>query len=256
MATIRQTIESKGSNILNIYFTAGHPTLESVPVIISELEKAGADLIELGMPYSDPLADGPAIQRSSEIALRNGQTIAILFSQVKEARKTSSIPLILMGYYNQLIQYGEEKFVKEAHDAGIQGLIIPDLPMEVYESRYKDIFDKYGMEISFLITPMTSDERIRQADRLSSAFIYVVSKSSVTGKQEDLSEEQLSYLDRIRAMDLKSPALVGFGIFDRNSKQAVNRFFNGVIVGSAFIRALEAGQDDLPGTVRVFMEGL
>lgn len=256
MKSIRSTIISKGYNILNVYFTAGHPTLDSVPLIISELSKAGADLIELGMPYSDPLADGPAIQRSSEIALRNGQTIAHLFGQVKEARKTSSIPLILMGYYNQMLQYGEEKFVREAHEAGIQGLIIPDLPMEVYESRYKEVFTKYAMEISFLITPMTSDDRIRQADRLSSAFVYVVSKSSVTGKQEDLSEEQINYFKRVRDTGLKSPALVGFGIHDRKSRQSAGHFFNGVIVGSAFIRAVEEGRDDLPAAISSFVQNL
>ncbi len=256
MTSIRNTIETRKAGVLNIYFTAGHPTLESVPIIINELEKAGADLIELGMPYSDPLADGPSIQRSSEIALKNGQTIDRLFDQVREARKTASIPLILMGYYNQLLQYGEEKFVINAKKAGIQGMIIPDLPMEVYESRYMNLFSSNHMEISFLITPMTSEQRIRQADRLSSAFVYVVSRSSVTGRQEDLTGEQLAYFEKIKSMNLLSPTLAGFGIHDRQSRNAAGQYFNGVIVGSAFIRALEEGGSDYSHTVKTFMARL
>lgn len=243
MKSIRQTILDKGHNILNVYFTAGHPTLESTEIIIKALEENGVDLIELGMPYSDPLADGPTIQKSSEIALKNGQTIQNIFLQVKSARTVSKIPIILMGYYNQMLQYGVEKFLKDANIAGIQGLIIPDMPMEVFENEYQALFEKYNVEISFLITPMTSDERIKQADRLSSAFLYVVSQSSITGKQGGISADQLKYFERVKNLKLESPALIGFGIHDKNTRDIANTFSNGVIVGSAFIRILEKNEN-------------
>lgn len=243
MKSIRQTILDKGHNILNVYFTAGHPTLESTEIIIKALEENGVDLIELGMPYSDPLADGPTIQKSSEIALKNGQTIQNIFLQVKSARTVSKIPIILMGYYNQMLQYGVEKFLKDANIAGIQGLIIPDMPMEVFENEYQALFEKYNVEISFLITPMTSDERIKQADRLSSAFLYVVSQSSITGKQGGISADQLNYFKRVKNLKLESPALIGFGIHDKNTRDIANTFSNGVIVGSAFIRILEKNEN-------------
>jgi tryptophan synthase alpha chain len=239
MQTIRQAILDKGKNVLNVYFTAGHPTLESTEIIIKALAENGVDLIELGMPYSDPLADGPTIQRSSEIALRNGQIISNIFSQVKAVRNHCEIPIIMMGYFNQMLQYGAEKFLHDAHDAGIQGLIIPDMPMEIYERDYLDMFRKYKMEVSFLITPMTSAERIRQADNLSSAFLYIVSQSSITGKQGGISNAQLAYFDRIKAMNLSSPSLIGFGIHDKKTREIANEYSNGAIVGSAFIRVLE-----------------
>lgn len=243
MQTIRQTIINKGKNVLNVYFTAGHPTLESTGTIIKALAENGVDLIELGMPYSDPLADGPTIQKSSEIALKNGQTIDNIFRNVKNVRTTHSIPVIMMGYFNQMLQYGAEKFLQDAHDAGIQGLIIPDMPMEIYERDYLEMFKKYQMEVSFLITPMTSEERIRQADSLSSAFLYVVSQSSITGKQGGISETQLAYFTRINAMNLTSPSLIGFGIHDKATREIANQYSNGAIVGSAFIRILERSED-------------
>lgn len=243
MQTIRQTIINKGKNVLNVYFTAGHPTLESTEMIIKSLADNGVDLIELGMPYSDPLADGPTIQKSSEIALKNGQTIDNIFRNVKNVRTTCSIPIIMMGYFNQMLQYGAEKFLQDAHDAGIQGLIIPDMPMEIYERDYLEMFKKYQMEVSFLITPMTSEERIRQADSLSSAFLYVVSQSSITGKQGGISETQLAYFTRIKTMNLKSPSLIGFGIHDKATREIANQYSIGAIVGSAFIRILERSED-------------
>lgn len=252
MKTIRQTIQDKGKNILNVYFTAGHPTLESTEIIIRSLADNGVDLIELGMPYSDPLADGPTIQKSSEIALKNGQTISNIFQNVRNIRKTHDIPIILMGYFNQMLQYGAEKFIVDAHESGIQGLIIPDMPMEIYERHYKDLFEKYQMEISFLITPMTSEERIRQADRLSSGFLYIVSQSSITGKQGGISEEQLAYFERIKTMNLYSPSLIGFGIHDNTTRNIANLYSNGAIVGSAFIRILE-GSEDLSSDINTFI---
>ncbi|MBK9566661.1 MAG: tryptophan synthase subunit alpha [Saprospiraceae bacterium] len=255
MQTIRQTITDKQKNVLNVYFTAGHPTLESTEIIIKSLAENGVDLIELGMPYSDPLADGPTIQKSSEIALKNGQSISNIFQNVRNIRKTHDIPIILMGYFNQMLQYGAEKFIADAHESGIQGLIIPDMPMEIYERDYKDLFQKYQMEISFLITPMTSDERIRQADSLSSAFLYVVSQSSITGKQGGISEDQLAYFNRIKAMNLKSPSLIGFGIHDKPTREIANQYSNGAIVGSAFIRILEENQD-LQNNISDFINNL
>ena len=255
MQTIRQTITDKQKNVLNVYFTAGHPTLESTEIIIKSLAENGVDLIELGMPYSDPLADGPTIQKSSEIALKNGQSISNIFQNVRNIRKTHDIPIILMGYFNQMLQYGAEKFIADGHESGIQGLIIPDMPMEIYERDYKDLFQKYQMEISFLITPMTSDERIRQADSLSSAFLYVVSQSSITGKQGGISEDQLAYFNRIKAMNLKSPSLIGFGIHDKPTREIANQYSNGAIVGSAFIRILEENQD-LQNNISDFINNL
>lgn len=255
MKSIRQTILDKGRNILNVYFTAGHPTLESTEIIIKALADSGVDLIELGMPYSDPLADGPTIQQSSEMSLKNGQTISNIFQNVKNIRVTHKIPIILMGYFNQMLQYGAEKFIAEAHESGIQGLIIPDMPMEVYNRDYKGFFEKYQMEISFLITPMTSNERILQADRLSSAFLYVVSQSSITGKQGGISEEQIEYFNRIQNMALQSPTLIGFGIHDKTTRNIADQYSNGAIVGSAFIRILEDAKN-LPNAIKTFISSL
>jgi tryptophan synthase alpha chain len=252
MKTIRNTIIDKGQNVLNVYFTAGHPTLDSVVPLIVGLANHDVDLIELGMPYSDPLADGPTIQNSSALALKNGQTIGNIFKQVKEARKTTEIPIILMGYFNQMLQYGVEKFLEDSSTAGIQGLIIPDMPMDIYERDYLPMFQKYSMEISFLITPMTSIERIHQADRLSSGFLYVVSQSSITGKQGGFDEKQIQYFKRIHAMDLKSPRLIGFGIHDKETRDIADNYGQGSIVGSAFIRQLDQNLP-LEASVEQFM---
>jgi tryptophan synthase alpha chain len=255
MQTIRQTIKDKGNNILNVYFTAGHPTLDSTEIIIKSLADSGVDLIELGMPYSDPLADGPTIQHSSEIALKNGQTISNIFQNVKNIRKTHHIPIILMGYFNQMLQYGAERFISDAHHCGIQGLIIPDMPMEIYERDYQYLFKEYQMEISFLITPMTSYNRILQADRLSSAFLYVVSQSSITGKQGGISDEQIAYFEKIENMHLQSPKLIGFGIHDKETRKIANKYSNGAIVGSAFIRTLESS-NEYSATIQSFISSL
>jgi tryptophan synthase alpha chain len=239
MKSIRQTIIDKGHHITNVYFTAGHPTLESVVPLIHALERSGADLIELGMPYSDPLADGTTIQQSSAIALAHGQTITHILDQVRTARASATIPIILMGYYNQMLQYGVERFIADCGSAGIQGLIIPDLPMDIYVERYRDLFERHSIEIAFLITPMTSDERIRQADSLSSAFLYVVSQSSITGKQGSFDDTQLAYFQRIKDMKLISPQLLGFGIHNAETFDTACRYFHGAIIGSAFIRAID-----------------
>jgi len=216
-----------------VYFTAGYPQLTSTVDIIKSLSAAGVDLIELGMPYSDPLADGTTIQQSSQIALANGLHLDLLFDQVVESRQHSDVPIIMMGYFNQVLQYGEERFLQKAATCGVDGMIIPDMP----------IFDTLGLGMSFLITPMTSDERIRQADRLSSGFIYVVSSSSITGKSGDISAAQTAYFQRIKAMNLESPQLIGFGIHDKKTYDTACDHSDGAIIGSAYIRALSAGTD-------------
>lgn len=252
---IRERIKQASGRALNVYFTAGYPTLDSIPTIISSLEKSGVDLIELGMPYSDPLADGVTIQNSSRIALDNGLNLKILFEQIKIARKSTTIPIIMMGYFNQLLQYGVDDFLKLASDNGVTGMIIPDLPMDIYEGYYKSMFEKRNLAISFLICPMTSNERIKQADRLSSAFIYVVSQSSITGKKGEISEQQKSYFNRIESMNLDSPRLIGFGIHDHKTFETACSFSDGAIVGSAYIRAL-ADTNDIAETTSSFIKSI
>jgi len=252
---IRDKIKAADGKALNVYFTAGFPTLRSIPTIVRSLEASGADLIELGMPYSDPLADGVTIQNSSKIALENGLNLKILFEQIEEARKTATIPIIMMGYFNQLLQFGVEEFLKLAAEKGVDGLIIPDLPMDIYERDYQKKFEQYGLTISFLISPMTSEERIRQADRLSSAFIYVVSQSSITGKKGDITKDQKAYFDRIQSMQLSSPRLIGFGIHDHKTFETACHYSDGAIVGSAYIRAL-ADCKDIEATTTDFIQKL
>jgi tryptophan synthase alpha chain len=230
---------NKKSNILNIYFTAGHPSVESTIDIILELERNGVDLIEIGMPYSDPLADGPTIQNSGMLALQNGMNLNLLFQQVAEVRKQTQIPLILMGYYNQVVQYGDIKFFNKCKEAGIDGLILPDLPLDVYEQDYQKILKELDLKITFLITPQTGAARIKKVDKLTTGFLYIVSSYSLTGSKSGISEEQIDYFNRIKAMNLKQPQLIGFGISDKASFDIACKYANGAIIGSAFIRALE-----------------
>lgn len=251
-----ELFKRKQKEVLNVYFTAGHPTLDSTVVIIKELASQGADIIEIGMPYSDPMADGETIQKSSAIALKNGMGLNVLFNQVAEVRKTVDIPLIVMGYYNQLIQYGIEDFVKKAAEVGIDGMIIPDLPMAIYRDAHKALFKKYNICHSFLITPQTSEERIRMADELSSGFIYMVSQSSITGKTADISNEQISYFDRVNQMNLKNPRLIGFGIHDKATKERAFKYSNGAIIGSAFIRAVANKAHSIENNIESFFAGL
>lgn len=229
----------KRSHVLNVYFTAGYPQLDATVSVIHHLRDAGADIIELGIPYSDPLADGTTIQGSSAIALKNGINLKQIFDQVSEVRtQKNEIPIIFMGYFNQILQFGEEKFLKECQLAGVDGLIVPDIPMQIYEKQYKKLFKQYNIGISFLITPDTSDQRILKADQLSTDFIYVVSQSSITGKTGEISQQQIEYFDRIKSLQLKSPTLIGFGIHDHKTFAMASQYSNGAIVGSAFIRQL------------------
>lgn len=245
----------KHRHILNIYFTAGYPQLEDTVPIIRSLADAGVDLIEIGMPYSDPMADGETIQRSSMQALQNGMTLAKLFEQIREARRYTQVPLVLMGYFNQMMQYGEEKFIADCQAAGIDGLILPDLPVYEYESFYKDLVEAADLRMSFLITPQTDQARILTIDRASKGFIYMVSSSAITGNSSGISEAQIAYFQRIQAMKLAKPRLIGFGISDAESFQTACAYANGAIIGSAFIRAL-GKSEDVSASSHAFVENI
>jgi tryptophan synthase alpha chain len=226
----------ENKKLLSIYFTAGYPSLNDTKSIIQDLEKSGVDMIEIGLPFSDPLADGPTIQASSTQALKNGMTTEVLFNQIKDIRKTVIIPLIIMGYFNPMMQYGVEAFCKKCSEIGIDGLIIPDLPVDVYHDEYKSIFEKYGLINVFLITPQTSVERINFIDSISNGFIYMVSSASVTGSQSGFGEEQTNYFKRISEMNLKNPQIIGFGISDSKTFTQATQYAKGAIIGSAFIK--------------------
>lgn len=228
--------------ILNVYCTAGYPQLESTLPVMNALQEHGADIIELGMPYSDPLADGPTIQQSSTIALQNGMTIKKLFEQLKDFRNGIAVPVILMGYMNPVLQYGFEKFCRQAAEVGIDGLILPDLPMFEFETEYSTIIKKNGLDFIFLVTPETSDERIKKLDELSSGFLYAVSSSSTTGSNKNISDMK-TYLQKLQNLKLKNPVLVGFGIKDRKTFELACKYANGAIIGTAYIKALEATND-------------
>ncbi len=230
--------------LLSIYFTAGYPSLNDTVKIIQDLAANGIDMIEIGLPFSDPLADGPTIQNSSTVALKNGMTTHILFEQLKDIRKSVSIPLILMGYFNPMLQYGVEAFCKKCHDIGIDGLIMPDLPLEVYQEKYEAIYKKYELKNIFLITPQTSDERIKQIDAASDAFIYMVSSASVTGSKSGFGDEQTAYFERIAHKNLKNPQIIGFGINNAETFQQATKTAKGAIIGSAFIKYLTANGVD------------
>ena len=226
------------NNLISIFFTAGFPKLHDTTTIISELNKSNVDFIEVGLPYSDPLADGPTIQDSSQIALQNGMNLDIVFEQLKSIKETNTTPLVLMGYVNQLLKYGEDKFCKACVDCGIETVILPDLPMVEYENHYQQLFKKYGLTNVFLITPHTSEERIRKIDKLTEAFIYVVASASITGAKGEISNQQIAYFERIKAMNLKSNLIIGFGISDNKTFTTACNYANGAIIGSAFIKEL------------------
>ncbi|AOW10867.1 tryptophan synthase subunit alpha [Flavobacterium gilvum] len=238
MNRINQKLQEE-QKILSIYFSAGYPTLNDTVQIIQDLEKSGIDMIEIGLPFSDPLADGPTIQASSTTALENGMTSEILFDQLAAIRKSVSIPLVIMGYFNPMLQYGVEAFCKKCAEIGIDGLIIPDLPVDVFAEQYKATFEKYGLINIFLITPQTSDERIRFIDSVSDGFIYMVSSASVTGSQSGFGNTQEAYFKRIGEMNLKNPQIVGFGISNTETFNQATQYAKGAIIGSAFITHLK-----------------
>jgi len=239
MNRIEEFFKKKQNKILNVYYTAGFPGLEDTLTVMKALEESGADMIELGMPYSDPLADGPVIQHSNTIALQNGMTIKKLFAQLQNFRKHISFPVLLMGYMNPILQYGFENFCVGAAAVGIDGLILPDLPEYEFESEYGAIIKKHGLDFVFLVTPETSDERVKRLDKLSSGFLYAVSSSSTTGKDKNMNDVAI-YLQKLKNLELKNPVLVGFGIKDKQTFQTACDNANGALIGTAFIKALES----------------
>ncbi len=250
MNRIKQKL-AEDKKLLSIYFTAGYPSINDTVQIIEDLEKSGVDMIEIGLPFSDPLADGPTIQESSTQALKNGMTTSKLFEQLKDIRKSVSIPLILMGYFNPVLQYGVQKFCEKCEEIGIDGLILPDLPLAEYEEHYKPIFDKHKLLNVFLITPQTSDERIKQIDAASDGFIYMVSSASTTGKTQGFGSAQTDYFDRIAALNLTNPQIVGFGINNAETFSSATTKAKGAIIGSAFIKHLtENGADKVGDFIR------
>tara|TARA_B110000902_G_C14237877_1_gene561310 strand:- start:1001 stop:1768 length:768 start_codon:yes stop_codon:yes gene_type:complete len=232
--------------LLSIYFSAGYPSLNDTVTTIKNLESNGVDMIEIGLPFSDPLADGPTIQASSTQALHNGMTSTVLFDQLKDIRETVTIPLVLMGYFNPMLQYGVEAFCKKCQEVGIDGFIIPDLPVEVYHEEYQAVFERYGLLNIFLITPQTSEKRIRYMDSISKGFIYTVSSASTTGSQSGFGKNQTDYFKRIADLELDNPQIIGFGISDHETFSQATQHAKGAIIGSAFIKHVtKHGVNDL-----------
>ena len=243
MTRIQTLFSKKKSNILNVFYTAGFPQRDSTIQIARELEKSGVDIIEIGIPFSDPIADGPVIQESNKIAIDNGMTVKLLLEQVKEIRKSVKIPIILMGYLNPVMQYGIERFCKDASANGVDGLILPDMPMDVYLSTYKTIFESHNLSNTFLISPTTSEDRIRLIDNATNGFIYAVSSSSTTGAKKDFSDEQVNYFEKLKSLNLKNPFLIGFGISNHETFARACEYSSGAIIGSAFITLLKNSTD-------------
>ena len=244
MNRIEQSLLKHNSNgtdpkkLLSIYFTAGYPNLNDTAEVIKQLQSSGVDMIEIGLPFSDPLADGPTIQASSTAALDNGMTTEIIFEQLKSIRDEVSIPLLIMGYFNPMLQYGIEAFCKKCSETGIDGLIIPDLPVDVFHKEYLPIFEKYGLYNVFLITPQTSDERIKYIDTISKGFIYMVSSASTTGAKNSFDQQQQDYFKRIEDLNLKTPQIIGFGISNHETFKQATQHASGAIIGSAFVKFL------------------
>jgi len=251
MNRLQQLFAQKKENLLSIYYTAGYPNLNDTLKIAEALEKAGADFMEIGFPYSDPVADGPTIQASSKEALDNGMTLEILFDQLKDLRKKIAIPILLMGYVNVVLQYGVANFCKKCKEVGVDGCIIPDLPMYEYEELYHQYFDEHEISNIFLVTPQTSDERIRKIDGLSNAFIYLLSSAATTGKDLAVTESAKAYFSRIQAMELKNPLMIGFGISDKQTFDSANEYASGAIIGSAFVKNID--KNNLEASIERFM---
>jgi len=255
MNRIDTLFSRKRENILSVYFTAGFPALNDTVTIIKALETAGAEMIEIGFPFSDPLADGPVIQRSSEIAIKNGMNLHLLFGQIKQIRDEVTLPLLLMGYLNPVLQYGVEKFCRDSLASGIDGVIIPDLPVEMYRKDYSALFELSNLHFVPLVTPLTTDKRIREIDSIGTGFIYIVSSSSTTGTKP-VSEDLLSDLhQRMKGLNLKSHTLIGFGINNKESFARACRYAKGGIIGTAYINAI-ADTDDFAGETSRFVRSI
>ncbi len=255
MNRIHTLFQTKKENVLSIYFTAGFPKLDDTVTIMEAIQAGGADIIEIGVPYSDPVADGPTIQDSNKVALDNGMSMKLLFEQLKGFREKIYLPVVLMGYLNPIMQFGMEEFCKICQEVGVDGLIVPDLPMQQYLEDYKAMFDQYGIVNTFLISPQTSEKRIREIDENSDGFIYMVSSHAITGAKADISPEQVAYFERVAAMDLKNPRLIGFGISDAKTFAQAAQYSNGAIIGSAFIKVLK-NSADLSGDIQGYLKGL
>jgi tryptophan synthase alpha chain len=253
MNRINKLFQQKSGNILSIYFTAGFPSLDTTAFIIKTLTKAGADMIEIGIPFSDPMADGPVIQKSSDKALKNGMKLTLLFQQLQDIRKEVTIPLLMMGYLNPIMQFGIENFCRKCREVGIDGVILPDLPLDVYLEEYKPVFERYGLLVIFLVSPQTDEKRIRLIDKVSHGFIYMVSASSTTGAKKGFSHVQIDYFERIKGMKLRNPKLIGFGISSRETFSIACRYAQGAIIGSAFVKAVE-GAGDLEERIKRFCQ--
>ena len=256
MNRINQLFNEKKTPVLSLYFCAGTPTLEGTAKVIRTLEKKGIDMIEIGIPFSDPMADGPVIQDAATKALRNGMTLKRLMEQLKDIRKNVRIPLVFMGYLNPIMQYGFEHFCQDCQTCGIDGVIIPDLPFKDYQLEYRPIAEKYDIKIIMLITPETSEERIRQIDRHTDGFIYMVSSAAITGTQKDFNEQKQAYFRRIEAMNLQHPRMIGFGISNRQTYEAATSHAAGFIIGSKFVTLLEEEQGDAEKAVDRLLEAL
>ncbi|MBO9571522.1 MAG: tryptophan synthase subunit alpha [Chitinophagaceae bacterium] len=254
MNRIDELFKRKKNRILNVYCTAGFPEADSTLKVMSALQQSGADMIELGMPYSDPLADGPVIQASSTKAIEKGMTLSKLFADLKDFRGTINLPVILMGYMNPVLQYGFENFCKKAAEVGIDGLILPDLPMYEFETEYGAIIKKYGLKFIFLVTPETSDERIKKLDNLSSGFLYAVSSSSTTGNEKNMGG-QSEYFKKLQSLKLNNPVLIGFGIKDKNTFDAACEYAAGAIIGTAYIKAID-NASSVSDTTQQFINGI
>lgn len=255
MNRIYKLFQNKKERVLSIYFTAGFPALEETLPTMQAIEEAGADIIEIGVPYSDPIADGPTIQESNQTALENGMSLKKLFDQIKAMRQTVNIPVVLMGYLNPIIQFGMEAFLKQCKEVGVDGLILPDLPMQQYQDEFKSLFDQYGLSNTFLISPQTSEARIREIDDNSNGFIYMVSSHSITGAKAGISEEQVEYFKRVQAMNLKNPRLIGFGISDSETFTKASLYGNGAIIGSAFIKVVKDSKN-LPADIKSYIQSV
>lgn len=255
MNRIHYLFNTKQDRVLSIYFTAGFPKLEDTIPVMEAIQAGGADIIEIGIPYSDPIADGPTIQDSNMIALDNGMSMKKLFEQLKGFRAKIHLPVVLMGYLNPIIQFGMEEFCKKCKEVGVDGLIVPDLPMQQYLDEYKSLFDSYGLVNTFLISPQTSEKRIREIDENTDGFIYMVSSHSITGAKADISEEQIAYFERVKAMNLKNPRLIGFGISDAQTFTTASQYSNGAIIGSAFIKTVKNSQN-LSQDIQVYLKSV
>jgi tryptophan synthase alpha chain len=253
MQRIKEAFDKKKDGLLSIFITAGYPNLNDTVEVLKELEANGVDMVELGIPFSDPMADGPVIQGASEVAIDNGMTLKLLFEQLKDLREQVSIPVLLMGYLNPVMQYGYEEFCRSCKEVGIDGVILPDLPVYEYEENYRALFESHGLANVFLVTPETAPERIHKLDNLSNGFLYLVSSSSTTGKKDGI-DGTTEYFERVQNMTLKSPTLIGFNIKDANSYQTACKYSNGAIIGSAFIKALNS--DDLKVSVKEFISNI